>query len=162
MNLENIIVCAICLVSIAIVGYFMYTKVTAQNQEMHKLSKRCEAIEMLFARPPPPDDLQAMYKPKYAPERPTPPSGNSQHQSQTEHQHPMYEQHTQQPHDRPSLRSPPCESAMCDLEPLQIDTNEDELDHIVNAELNKVIEENKASPKRKTGKRSSSKKRLSE
>ena len=34
MNLENIIVCAICLVAIAIVGYFMYTKVTAQNQEV--------------------------------------------------------------------------------------------------------------------------------
>ena len=27
-----------------LVGYFMYTKVTAQNQEMFKLSKRCEAI----------------------------------------------------------------------------------------------------------------------
>jgi hypothetical protein len=139
MNLENIIVCAICLVAIAIVGYFMYTKVTAQNQEMLKISKRCEAIEMLFARPPPPDDLQAMYRPKYAAERPAP--VNSQHQSQTERQY-----------DRPSPRSPPCESAMCDLEPLQIDTNEDELDYIVNAELNKVIEEN-ASPKRKTGKR---------
>lgn len=153
MNLENIIVCAICLVSIAIVGYFMYTKVTAQNQEMHKLSKRCEAIEMLFARPPPPDDLQAMYKPKYVPERPAPPS-----QQQTERRHLVDEQHRQQPYDRPSPRSPPCESAMCHLEPLQIDTNEDELDHIVNAELNKVIEENKTSPKRKTGKRSSSKK----
>jgi hypothetical protein len=144
MNLENIIVCAICLVAIAIVGYFMYTKVTAQNQEMHKLSKRCEAIEMLFARPPPPDDLQAMYKPKYAPERPAFPR-----------RHLVDEQ---QPYDRPSPRSPPCESAMCDLEPLQIDANEDELDHIVNAELNKVIEENKTSPKRKTGKRSSAKK----
>jgi hypothetical protein len=134
MNLENIIVCAICLVAIAIVGYFMYTKVTAQNQEMLKISKRCEAIEMLFARPPPPDDLQAMYRPKYAAERPAPSSGNSQT-------------------ERPSPRSPPCESAMCDLEPLQIDTTEDELDYIVNAELNKVIEENNASPKRKTGKR---------
>ena len=70
MNLENIIVCAICLVAIAIVGYFMYTKVTAQNQEMFKLSKRCEAIEMMFARPPPPDDLQAMYRPKYVAEKP--------------------------------------------------------------------------------------------
>lgn len=154
MNLENIIVCAICLVAIAIVGYFMYTKVTAQNQEMHKLSKRCEAIEMMFARPPPPDDLQAMYRPKYAP-------GTTQRQDappqQDERQH-MYEQRRQQPYDRPSPRSPPCESAMCDLEPLQIDTNEDELDHIVNAELSKVIEEDKASPKRKTGKRPSSKK----
>ena len=136
MNLENIIVCAICLVAIAIVGYFMYTKVTAQNQEMLKLSKRCEAIEMMFARPPPPDDLQAMYRPKYAP-----PQERRQ----------VYEQRRQQP-------SPPCKSAMCDLEPLQIDTNEDELDHIVNAELSKVIEEDKASPKRKSGKRPSSKK----
>jgi hypothetical protein len=38
---------------------------------------------------------------------------------------------------------------MCDLKPLHIDANEDELDHIVNAELNKVFEEDKASPKRK-------------
>lgn len=160
MNLENIIVCVICLVAIAIVGYFMYTKVTVQNQEMLKLSKRCEAVEMMFARPPPPDDLQAMYKPKYAgrgaPERPS---------AQRHHEH------TQQPHDRhlvvhehqggyeqPQPRSPPCESAMCDLEPLHIATNADELDYIVNTELNKVIEEDGASPKRKTGKRLSSKK----
>lgn len=155
MNLENIIVCAICLVAIAIVGYFMYTKVTAQNQEMLKLSKRCEAIEMMFARPPPPDDLQAMYRPKYAPERAAHPSRNPQPHSHE--QQPVYHQQ-RQPYDRPSPRSPPCESAMCDLEPLQIDTNEDELDHIVNAELSKVIEEDKASPKRNTGKRPSSKK----
>ena len=150
MNLENIIVCVICLVAIAIVGYFMYTKVTAQNQEMLRLSKRCEAIEMMFARPPPPDDLQAMYRPKYA----------AQHRPTNQHPEHM------QPHDRHlavhehegGYERPPCESAMCDLEPLCIDTNEDELDHIVNTELNKVIEEDKASPKRKTGKRPSSKK----
>jgi hypothetical protein len=105
-------------VAIAIVGYFMYTKVSAQNQEMIELTKRCDAIEMLFARPPPPDDLQAMYRPKY----------------------PNQNQHV----------SPPCKSAMCDLEPLQIDTNEAELDHIVDAELSKVIEEEaRSSPKRK-------------
>lgn len=142
MNLENIIVCAICLVAIAIVGYFMYTKVTAQHQEMLKLSKRCEAIEMLFARPPPPDDLQAMYRPKYT-------QRNTQNNA-TERQPPVTHPHI---YDRPSPRSPPCESAMCDLEPLQIDTNEDELDHIVNAELSKVIEEEEqrssTSPKRK-------------
>jgi hypothetical protein len=157
MNLENIIVCAICIMAIAIAGYFMYTKVTTQNQEMLKLSKRCEAIEMLFARPPPPDDLQAMYRPKYAPEHPASSSGNS-NQPQTERQYPMYEQHRQQPYDRLQPRSPPCESAMCDLEPLHIETNEEELDHIVNAELNKVIEENKASPRRKTGKHPATKK----
>jgi len=145
MNLENIIVCAICLVAIAIVGYFMYTKVTAQNQEMFKLSKRCEAIEMMFARPPPPDDLQAMYRPKYVAEKPV-----SDHPQQP-HDQGSYEQ----PYDRPSPRSPPCESAMCDLEPLRIDTNEDELENIVNAELSKVIEEGKASPKRKRTTKSS-------
>lgn len=162
MNLENIIVCAICLVAIAVVGYFVYTKVTAQNQEMLKLTKRCEAIEMMFARPPPPDDLQAMYRPKYggqrnagrAPERPT-----GQHPEHTvpADRHLVVHEH-EGGYERPQPRSPPCESAMCDLEPLRIDTNEDELDHIVNAELNKVIEEDKASPKRKTGKRPSSKK----
>jgi len=126
MNFENIIVCAICIVAIAITGYFMYTKVSAQNQEMLKLSKRFEAIEMLFTRPPPPDDLRAMYKPKYKlDERPV---------------------NEQPPHQ---LGSPPCESAMCDLEPLQIDTNEDELEHIVNAELSKVIEQERSSPKRR-------------
>jgi hypothetical protein len=151
MNLENIIVCAICLVAIAIVGYFMYTKVTAQNQEMFKLSKRCEAIEMMFARPPPPDDLKAMYRPKYT----------YRNTSETSTQHPDTDKHltVHEHEERAQPRSPPCESAMCDLEPLHIDTNEDELDHIVNAELNKVIiEEDKASPKRKTGKRSPSKK----
>jgi hypothetical protein len=112
---------------------------------MLKISKRCEAIEMLFARPPPPDDLQAMYRPKYQ---------HPQNQNAPTERQPA-------PHvyDRPSPRSPPCESAMCDLEPLQIDTNEDELDHIVNAELSKVIEEEaeRTSPKRKTPKRSTKK-----
>lgn len=143
MNLENIIVCAICLVAIAIVGYFMYTKMTAQNQEMLKLSKRCEAIEMLFARPPPPDDLHAMYRPKYT-------QPNEQHDKV--HDHDIHDKIHDKVYDRPSPRSPPCESAMCDLEPLQIDTNEDELDHIVNAELSKVIEKEGRSPKNKRSK----------
>lgn len=143
MNLENIIVCAICLVAIATVGYFMYTKVSAQNQEMLKLSKRCEAIEMLFARPPPPDDIQALYKPKYA-------SSSARPEQTRNEQHPSV-------YDRPSPRSPPCESAMCDLEPLRLDANEHELDHIVNAELSKIETEEKAP--RKTGRRASSKKR---
>jgi len=140
MNFENIIVCVICLVVIAIVSYFMYTKVTSQNQEMVKLSKRFETIEMLLARPPPPDDLHAMYKPKYT-------SGEiKQNKQNKETPSPMSQ-------ETPSPMSPPCESAMCDLEPLHIETNEDELDYIVNAELNKVIEkDNKASPKRKVSK----------
>ena len=140
MNLENIIVCAICLVAIAIAGYFIYTKVTAQNQEMLKLSKRCEAIEMMFAKPPSSDELHAMYRPKYVSQRNAP--------------HPAVHEH-EEGYERPQPRSHPCESAMCELEPLHIDTNEDELDNIVNAELNKVIEEDKAV---KTGKRPSSKK----
>ncbi len=126
MNLENVIVCAICLVAIAIVGYFMYTKYNAQNIEMLKLAKRCETIEMLFARPPPPDDLQAMYKPKYA--------APQQHQA-----------------SQPTPRSPPCEvEGMCDLEPLRLETNDDELDVIVNEELTKVIETEKTPRKKKT------------
>jgi hypothetical protein len=116
--------CTICIASIAVLGYFMYMKVSAQNQEMNKLSKRFEAIEMLFARPPPPDDLHDMYGTKY------------QHSS--DHKTPILSQKS------------PCESAMCDLEPLRIDVNEDELENIVNAELSKVIEKEAAtSPKRK-------------
>jgi hypothetical protein len=122
MNLENIIICVICLAAIAVSGYFLYSKVTIQNQELIKLSKRCEAIETLFARPPPQDDIQAMYIPKY---------NNMNRQPETSHK-----SHTV----NPSPQSPLCESAMCDLEPLHIATNEEELDHIVNAELNKVIE----------------------
>lgn len=155
MNLENIIVCAICLVAIGVVGYFMYTKVTTQNEEMLKLSKRCETIEMMFARPPPPDDLQAMYRgqrtglapglapglpPGRAPERPA-----GQHVPA--HRRLVVNEH-EGGYERPQPRSSPCDS-MCDLKPLHIDANEDELDHIVNAELNKVFEEDKASPKRK-------------
>ena len=120
------------MVAIAIVGYFMYTKVSAQNQEMLKISKRCEAIESMFARPPPPDDLQAMYRPKYSQPR----ERAEQHERSSAY-------------ERPSPRSPPCESAMCDLEPLHIETNEDELDHIVNAELTKVIETENANGKPK-------------
>ncbi len=152
MNLENIIVCAICLVAIAAVGYFMYTKVTTQNEEMLKLSKRCETIEMMFARPPPPDDLQAMYRSQRnagrAPERPA-----GQHVPARD-RHLVVHEHERGGYERPQPRSPPCESAMCDLEPLQIETNEDELDHIVNAELNKVFEEDKASPKKSSSKKS--------
>jgi hypothetical protein len=127
MNIENTIVCAICLVSIGIVSYFMYTKYTAQNEEMLKLAKRCEAIEMLFARPPPPDDLRAMYKPRY--------THNIQRPLN------VYEQ--------PMPKSPPCESAMCDLEPLRVENNEEEIDEIVNEEINKVIEEGKLKKKDK-------------
>jgi hypothetical protein len=132
MTFENIIVCVISLIAIAIVGYYMYTKVNAQNQEMLKLAKRCETIEMMFARPPPPDDLQAMYKPKYAHEgRPRASDDERLHE----------EKRPQAP--------PPCESAMCDLEPLHIETNENELDYIVKAELRNVIETENTSPKRK-------------
>ena len=154
MNLENIIVCAICLVAIAVVGYFMYTKVTTQNEEMLKLSKRCDNIEMMFVRPPPPDDLQAMYRGQRnagkAPERP---AGQvpARDRHLVVHEH---EGERPQGYERPQPRSPPCESAMCNLEPLQIETNEDELDHIVNAELNKVFEEDKASPKKSSSKKS--------
>ena len=141
MNLENVIVCAICLVAIAVVGYFMYTKVTTQNEEMLKLSKRCDSIEMMFARPPPPDDLQAMYRGRAG--QPVP----ARDRRLTVHEH----------EGRP--RSPPCESAMCDLEPLRIDTNEDELNHIVDAELNKVFGEGKASSKKSASPKSSSSKK---
>lgn len=136
--------CAICLVAISVVAYFMYTKVASQNSEMLKISKRCEAIEMLFAKPPSPEDLQSMYKPKYA-------------HDQKEEQTPQGISHHTNLYDKQPPRSPPCDSAMCDLEPLNIDTNEDDLDFIVNEEVNK-IEQEKASPKRKMGKRPSSKK----
>lgn len=119
MNLENVIVCAVCLVVIAIVGYFMYTKVTSQQQEMVKLAKRCEAIEMMFAKPPPLDDLQAMYRPKY--------NQGASNQDQG-----------------------PCESAMCDLSPLQIEVNEEDLDNIANAELSKVMATEKPTPRKKS------------
>lgn len=143
--------CAICLVAIAIVAYFMYTKVTNQNTEMLKLSKRCEAIEMLFARPPPPDDLQAMYRPRYGGQYGGQYGGH--HNTGRVDQPAQHREH-EGGYERPQPRSPPCESAMCDLNPLHIDTNEDELNHIVNAELNKVIEED---TKKKTSKCSSSK-----
>lgn len=100
MNIENIIVCAICLAAIGVVAYYMYTKISDQNEELMKISKRCEEIEMLFTRPPPPDDLKELYN--------------------------------------TSGHKPSCESAMCDLEPLNIDINEEELDSIVNEEVSKI------------------------
>lgn len=145
MNLENIIVCAICLVAIAIAGYFMYTNVKTQNEEMLKLSKRFEAIEIMLAKPPSPDELYAMYRGQ---RNAAPPQ---REHAQPRDLHPPVHEHKER-YERQQPR--PCDSAMCDLEPLHIDTNEDELDNIVNAELNKVIEEDKAA---KIGKHSSSK-----
>lgn len=111
MNSENIIICGICLAAIAIVGYLMYTKISDQNQEINSISKRFDAIEMMLARPPPPDDLHAMY---------SPPSASNER--------------------RVTARSPPpCESAMCNLEPLHIESNEEELNNIVDAELNNIV-----------------------
>jgi hypothetical protein len=100
MNLESVIVCAVCLIAIALVGYYMHSKVSTQNDEILKLTKRCEAMEMLLSGPPPPDDLHSMFTSKQ--------------------------------------QSKQCESSMCDLEPLRIEANDEELDNIVETELSKM------------------------
>jgi len=52
MNLENVVIIIVCLVATAVVGYYLYTKYTNQQVDLLKLSKRCEALELLFLNPP--------------------------------------------------------------------------------------------------------------
>ncbi len=122
MNFENIIY-IISLITVGIVCYYMYTKITSQNNELIKLTKKFEAIELLLTKPPSHEEIQTMYQPNSNLNRSNPLS-------------PL------------SPLSPQCESAMCDLEPLQINTNTDELDDIVNTELKVINKDKKNSTKK--------------
>lgn len=61
MNLENIIVIGVCLAAITIATYYFYNKYNSQKQEIVSLSKRCETIEMILTKPPPPNELSDVY-----------------------------------------------------------------------------------------------------
>jgi len=60
MNLENIITVCVCLVAIAAAVWFLWNKLSVQQQKATIFQQRLEAIESMFTLPPPPDDLNRM------------------------------------------------------------------------------------------------------
>jgi hypothetical protein len=64
MNLENMLMVGLCLAAVAALVWFLWNKLSSQQQETDSLRKRLEAIELAFTRPPPPDDLNAMLVPR--------------------------------------------------------------------------------------------------
>lgn len=67
MNLENIIMIGFCVAAVAAVFWVLWNKLSAQQQETSSVKKRLEAIESVFALPPPPDDLNSMLGSKQQP-----------------------------------------------------------------------------------------------
>jgi hypothetical protein len=119
MNLENIIVIGICLAAIAIITFYFYNKLTAQKKDLIALSQRCEIMEMILTKPPSQNEISQVYN------------------------------RTQQKQNLPeqNLIHQKCEiEGLCDLQPLQIETNDAELNEIVEDEVNRVIQ--KSSPKK--------------
>jgi hypothetical protein len=106
MNFENILVIGICFVAIAIVTYYFYSKYTSQQNDMNALSKRFETIEMMFTMPSPQKELSDIYNRKYT--NPSRGTGSGLPYQQME---PLV----------PSKIS--CEIGLCDLQPLQLETN---------------------------------------
>lgn len=51
-KLENIIPLIISIVLLGAVGYYLYNKINNQHSALVTLSRRCEALEMMFMRPP--------------------------------------------------------------------------------------------------------------
>lgn len=99
MNFENILVIGVCFVAIAIVTYYFYSKYTSQQNDMNALSKRFETIEMMFTMPSPQKELSDIYNRKYT--NPSRGTGSG----------------------LPVPSKISCEIGLCDLQPLQLETN---------------------------------------
>ena len=145
MNFETILVIGICFVAIAIVAYYFYSKYISQQNDMNALSKRFETIEMMFTIPPPQKELSDIYNRKYSTEF-TNPSSNQQQGTAPPSPPQVLASRSQRlnaeawtqplPYGRgPSgpQRSMPrplvpskisCEIGLCDLQPLQLETND--------------------------------------
>lgn len=140
MNLENIIVIGVCLAAVAIATFYFYNRCASQKKDLIALNKRCEVIEMILTKPPSQHDLSSVYNRKNT----TPP-----HPSQSRASQPPLNSTPSNFLDRPFLETtePPmlipqkCETeGLCDLQPFQLETNEAEIDEIVEDELSKVLQ----------------------
>lgn len=171
MNFENIIVIGVCFVAIAIVAYYFYSKYTSQQRDMNALSKRFESIEMMFLPPHPlQNELSDVYNRKHdraevhRAGKSWENTGPTDYREQTK----TYPRGAPVPieeiNDRrvrgvrqglwPGEPLVPskiimCEvEGLCDLQPLEIETNNAEIDEIVEDEINKVMDDIERSSKK--------------
>src|SRR5579864_214147 len=61
--IEHIIVAAVCVILIGIVGYFLYNKISTQQNIIDELVHRYRSIEAVIYRPPPRQELNSLFKP---------------------------------------------------------------------------------------------------
>lgn len=55
--IEHVITTIICVAVIGIVGYYLYRKISFQQEKVEDLEKRYRAIETLFSRPRPSEEM---------------------------------------------------------------------------------------------------------
>jgi Chordopoxvirus A13L protein len=59
--IEHIIVVGICVVIIAIIGYYLYSKINTQQDTIDQLIKRYRSLEAVIYRPPPRTELTSLF-----------------------------------------------------------------------------------------------------
>jgi|LakMenE18May11ns_1017448.scaffolds.fasta_scaffold9952435_3 hypothetical protein len=101
MNVENILIIAVCIILISVVGYFLWNKISNQNKIIEQLSKRIEDIELMFTNPPSQDELNSVF-------------GYEKHQISNKHRF--------QKIDHEQEEEKECENGLCDLSPMVVDS----------------------------------------
>jgi hypothetical protein len=147
MNLENIVVIGVCLTAIAIVAFYLYRKYSSQKQDIIELSKRCETIEMILSAPPPRNELTDVYNRTQNQNKKFNDWDILGSQEKTNDKvlitTSIIQSHNQQTTQNPeSIILQNCDFlGLCDLQPLRIETNEAEINKIVEAEINEIAED---------------------
>lgn len=120
MNIESIIVLGVCIVAIAAVSYYFYTKCQSQQTVIDGLLKKCDELEHRLKPVPLHSELAAVYQRNRQPQQ------QSQQQSQQ-----LNESFNP---------SEPCGNSLCDLQAIVVPTTEHTIDDIAAEELNNVLE----------------------
>jgi len=113
MNIENIIVLGVCVVAIAAVSYYFYTKFKSQQTTIDALIKKCDELEHRLKPVPLHSELAAVY------------------------------QRNRQRQDIPANSfnpSEPCGNSLCDLQPIAVPTTDATIEDIVDEEITNVLD----------------------
>lgn len=152
MNTENIIMIGVTLAIVAAVAYYFYTKLQSQQALIEHLTRKCDDLELMFNPRANPQELASVYSRRHPsqqqPQRQEtlgePGSMNGSWSGQGETKADI--------HSDPSDQQQKCADSLCDLKPMRLETNDEELDDIVSSELETLIMK-KESPKRRRASR---------
>jgi hypothetical protein len=61
MEYIGIIVGVVCVIALAVVGYFLYSRISTQQTTIEQLILRQRSMESAFFRPPPQQEINSLY-----------------------------------------------------------------------------------------------------